>query len=104
MSARFGAQELEQAGFGILGAYLLILALRDLAVVIYVLRMKAEWDSTGQFTYLWANNGQTLIGAVVQGLFAVILLLGRQRLASAWSKLHPMGDLGASEDSEDTTA
>jgi hypothetical protein len=89
--------QLEQVAFGVLGAYLLILAARESAVILYVLATKSELDARGQFAYLWQeNNGQALVGAIVQGAFGLVLLLGRQALSRAWLKLHPMGG-GAGE-------
>jgi hypothetical protein len=84
--------QLEQLAFGVLGAYLLILAARESAVILYVLATRSELDASGQFAYLWQeNNGQALVGAIVQGAFGLVLLLGRRALSRAWLKLHPMG-------------
>jgi len=94
----FAPVALEQLAFGLVGAYFLILSLRELAVTIYVLRTKPQWDSTG--AYLWEHSAQSLVGAAVQGVLALVLLLGRRSLARLWLKLHPMSQATA-EDSQD---
>ena len=86
----FRTVELEQVAFGILGAYLLALALRELADIAFVLMNKPMFDPTDSLRYLFTNGPNNIAAAIAQAVAGTALFLGRRGLARFWQKLRPM--------------
>lgn len=74
---------LETIAFGVLGAYLLILGLRDVGKAVYELAMRSPAE-TRHLGYLAQQAPSMLVGATVQTFAGAALLLGRSGIARAW--------------------
>jgi hypothetical protein len=74
-------QNLEVIAFGILGAILLVEGLRDLSSAVFQLATKPVYELEAG-SYLWRQSREALVGAGVQTIAGLALLLGRQGIAS----------------------
>ena len=90
LPGRYSAAELQSLVFGGLGVYFAIGALRDIATLVYTILRKPEWDSTNAMPYLFQHAQNDLVGAAVQLIAAIILLVNRRMLATAWHRMRPM--------------
>jgi len=83
--------QLEAALIGVLGAYLVVRGFREGAVTAYALIRRASWDPSGSIEYVWRNRESAVVGAAVDFLSGLVLMLGRKGIAETWGRLHPMG-------------
>ncbi|MFZ2490696.1 MAG: hypothetical protein WA208_04345 [Thermoanaerobaculia bacterium] len=74
---------LETIAFGVLGAYLLVLGLRDLGSSVYELATRPPTESR-LLGYAAQQAPGRLVGATVQAFAGAALLLGRSGIARAW--------------------
>lgn len=82
--------QLEVALLGVLGVYLLVVGLRQGAVVGYTLIRKPSWDASGTIEDVWRNLEREVAGAIVNTAAGFVLVLGRKGIAETWARLRPM--------------
>ena len=83
---------LASVGFGILGAYFLVLAIRQFADLLFQLATKPAYEQQS-LSYLWGNQLRALVGATVQLVAGLVLLVGRNALSKAWAHLRARGEV-----------
>ena len=76
----------QAVAFGVLGAYFLIHGLRDSAGLLFQLATKPRYINEN-LSYLWEQSAGGLVGAVVQTVAGIALLLGRNGFVVAWQKI-----------------
>ena len=86
---QFVAPRLEVAAFGVLGAYFLILGLRDCASLAF--RAATKPFGAEMPPHLWQGYGEEVTGAIVMTIGGLLLLLGREGLATSWRRLRGDG-------------
>ena len=89
-------RNLQSVAFGALGVYLAILALSEIARLVYTIARLPKWDQARELGSVVAQNQEALAGAAAQLIFAVALLVNRNALASLWARVHPMRAEGES--------
>ena len=96
--------QLEAALLAVLGAYLVVRGFREGAVTAYTLFRRASWDPSGSIEYVWCNRESAVVGAAVDFLSGLLLMLGRKGIAETWTRLHPMGSNGKLPPSDESAA
>jgi hypothetical protein len=80
------ALEILAVAFAVLGAYFLVIGLRSGAVVGIELLTKPKWDGTTPAAYVWERQREAIVVSAVDALAGIILLFGRQNIATGWSR------------------
>jgi hypothetical protein len=83
-------RDLLSAAFAMLGVFLGIEALREIGQMAFAIARPPEWGDPRWMTSLLQQHQQELVGAVIQLLFAVVLILNAAALAMLWARIHSM--------------
>jgi hypothetical protein len=97
--ATLDAASLQSVAFGTLGAYFLVLGIRQCAGLAFELATKPAYEQES-LAYLWRNQPRALAEAIVQSAAGLLLLLGRHGLSAAWARLHPREHRPSAESEE----
>lgn len=84
--AHLDAESFQTVALGTLGAYFLVLGIRQCAALVFELATKPAYEQEN-LAYLWRNQPRDLAGAIAQTLAGLILILGRRGLSAMWSRL-----------------
>ncbi len=96
-----GPRDLTVLGFGLAGIFVLVWALQDIASIVYGAVSKPDWmSSVSGSSYLWGQQSVAIVRAIVECAAGLILVLGRDGLATAWTRLRG----GLQESDADTDA
>jgi hypothetical protein len=76
------AVELQCVVFGGVAVVLGIKALQSISQLIYTIATQPSWDEMDTFEYLLTHDQEQLVGATVQLIASVVLLVTRHRLSS----------------------
>lgn len=81
--------QLRSLGFALVGVFVLVGGLQDLAAAAYALltRPRLQADPFDPLSFLWVQQRENLARALVQVVAGVILLASREGLARAWLRL-----------------
>jgi hypothetical protein len=82
--------DLQRVAFVAIGAYLGVLALREMFTLVWVIARHPAWDEAGRFAHVFETEQERLVGAVAQLLFAVALLVRPSAWRSVWQAIRPM--------------
>jgi hypothetical protein len=77
---------LQNVAFGTLGAYFIVLGIRQCAGLAFELATKPAFEQES-LAYLWRNQPRILVEAIVQLVAGLVLLLGRRGLSAVWDRL-----------------
>lgn len=91
--------DLQVLGFALVGAFVLVDGLRNVAGVAYVLFSKPGFDETDIWSYLWPRQNEAMVKAVVQVVAGAFLIFGRRSIVRGWSRLRSQSP-NAANDSE----
>ena len=81
------SHELLAVGFAILGAYMVVLGLGNVAGPAYVYWNLPELGETTTARYMWSVHGDTMVRAAVQLVAGLVLIVGRERIANGVARL-----------------
>ena len=98
------SHELLAVGFAIVGAYMVVLGLGNVAGPAYVYWSRPELGETSPARYMWSTQGEAMVRAAVQLVAGAVLIVGRERIADGVAQLRrfpapPAGD-GDADDEE----
>ena len=81
------ATELQALGFALVGVFVLVAGLQNIAGAAYALFSRPAFDETDALSYLWARQNQAILKALVQIIAGALLVFGRETIARGWSRL-----------------
>jgi len=79
--------ELQVLGFALVGVFILVGGLQNVASAAYVLLSRPKVDETNAWAYLWTRQSEAIVRAVVQVIAGALLVFGRRTIAHGWSAL-----------------
>jgi hypothetical protein len=79
--------ELQVLGFALVGVFILVGGLQNVASAAYVLLSKPKFDETNAWTYMWTRQNEAIVKALVQVIAGGLLVFGRKTIAHGWSVL-----------------
>lgn len=80
--------DLAAIGFGIAGIFVVVSGLQDVASIVYAALTKPDWlRGESSSSYVWGQQRVAIVRVVVEAVAGVVLILGRDGLASAWWRL-----------------
>src|SRR6185503_16456672 len=81
------AADLQALGFALVGTFVLVDGLQNVAAAAYVWFSRPRFDQTDPLSYLWTRQNEAIVRASVQVVAGSLLLFGRKTIVHGWSRL-----------------
>ena len=81
------APQLSALAFAVVGVFILVDGLQDAVSSTYMMLNKPRSDPRGHLSYLWEQNRESTLRAVVQMAVGIYLILGRKGVGRGWLQL-----------------
>ncbi len=97
------ARDLQVLGFALVGVFVLLHGLQNIAATAYVWFSKPGWphlDQADSLSYLWSRQSDAIVRALVQVIAGPLLIFGPKTIATAWSRLRGQSTNDTWDDSE----
>ena len=92
--------ELQVLGFALVGIFVLVDGLGNVAATVYVWFSRPSFDQTDPVSYIWTRQNEAIVRALVQVVAGALLIFGRETIVHGWSRLRSQSVNDALDDSE----